>query len=176
MKVYSLVSGLLVVGLLGVAGAKTANVQPSVAAVEAALVDLNVAKPLGLNASCIGCDMCGGGPTGPHQLISTGQLMVSPGDPHFYDCYPTNCMEFHYFDYNCGGEDALSSEEQEALWLVATGRDSEAMRIALQAFPQAIKLNADHSSLQLYNCRGEISASVPLHRSQVDELASLLGR
>ena len=175
MRVYSLASGLLALALWGVLGEKPAPTHPSLTVVEAAVADLNVSKPLELNSGCIGCEMCGGGPTGPHLLIHAGQLMVYPGEPHFHECLPTFCMEWHYLNYECGGE-ALSREEQGALWLAATGQDADAMRAALDRFPQAIKLNLEHSSLQLYNCLGEITASIPLHSDHIVEIQGALGQ
>jgi len=81
-------------------------------------------------------------------------------------------MEFHYFDFECGsegGEDAFSAAEQEALWGIATAQDPDAVFRALEQYPKALKLNLEHGSLQLYNCLGEIAASIPIHPGRMAE-------
>jgi len=119
--------------------------------------------------------MCSPSPTGPHSLTVSGQLQVYPGDEHFGVCLNHNCMEFHYFDCECGGE-GLTTEEQKALWTVATGEGIAAIVRALDQYPDALKLNLHHGSLQLYNCLGDIAASIPMRPNQLAELELELAR
>jgi len=86
-------------------------------------------------------------------------------------------MENHYFDFECGSEsEDFTAEDQEALWHTATEQNVESVLHALDQYPKALKLNLDHSSLQLYNCLGEIAASIPIHPGRLAELQSALTR
>ncbi|MFN2317252.1 MAG: hypothetical protein ABR551_06745 [Gemmatimonadales bacterium] len=124
-----------------------------------ALTALSVESPLSLRAGCIGCALCGSQPGGPHELVSTGRLMVFPGNEHFGQCVPDDCMEFHCFDYECGGEEW---DDENLLLALATGQDMLAIADALGRFPNALKFHAPRGSLHLYNCQGDIAASIPL--------------
>lgn len=185
MRFYSIAIGLgtLVLGGATLVGPNpAAPATPSIAAVERALADLDVTRPVRLTAGCIGCPLCSGTtPGGPHHLSApgSGSLQVYPGSDHGLECIPQNCMECHYFDFECGSEgaeEAFSAEEQETLWRIATGQDALAVLGALEQYPKALKLNLEHGSLQLYNCLGEIAASIPILPGRIAEFQAALAR
>lgn len=180
MKLNSLAIVLVGTLLWGMPLTEPTTFHASPTGFEQAMAELNIDHPVALSSGCISCPPCSGSSAGPnpHGLQqSGGQLMLFPGEPHWGVCIPSSCMENHYFDFECGSEgEDFTAEDQEALWLVATGQDTDAVMEALREFPKALKLNLEYSSIQLYNCLGEIAASIPIHPGRLAELQSALTR
>jgi len=176
MKQPALVLLVATFVLGGAAGTNEQGSSTVSASIENAIAELDVDRIPNLNAGgCIACKMCGTGPEGPHDMLPQGMLMPYPEPEHYGVCEPTWCMEAHFFDEECPGE-KLTAEETGALWKIATGGSQEAVIGALQLYPDWIKLNPEHSSLQLYNCVGEIAASIPIHPGRIAEFQAGLAK
>jgi hypothetical protein len=74
-----------------------------------------------------------------------------------------------------GGPHSLT-KETNALWLAATSIDAATIVAALQTYPKAIKLNSAHGSVQLYNCVGDIAASIPLSPNLIQTVEAMSAR
>lgn len=120
-----------------------------------------------LTADCVNCDdECGGGASG-HVAASAG-AGVRHGLPHPSVCGPGTCSEFH--PTGCGGGETEDFDVAGS-WTAASEGDREVIKDLLHRYPTRLRLNQERRALQWLDCRGQVTASLPIANQDVVALA-----
>lgn len=169
----SAIIGVSLVALCGTMLGSSPAPTPSASAFDLAFGAFEFDRPSGVFSQCVGCQTCGS-PT-MHELTATGGRSISPGSNHQGECWSTGeCWQYHLWDQNCPDdseeEESLTTEERQALWLVAASGDTAELLDALHRHPSTLRFNAERGSVQMHGCSGDIVANFPL---SAERLAAL---
>ena len=162
MRLYTSALGFAaIVGILSMSNPRIQDTR------DAAELNPDFTAPLKSEVSCIMCDICPGG----HFTMPGGFRGIPPGSQH-QGCSINgpDCDYWHPYNPSCGGFASLDAPARAALRLAATAGHTDAIRQALESYPEAVKLNVVRSALQVYGCTGDIIASIPLSSGQITAL------